>query len=193
MHHALWQRCVRPRGEACDPAADPQQQCDHSCLFLPRCGDGALDAGEACDDGNDAPGDGCSTACELEDGFTCFSAPETVLRKETAVAAFDAAGPFVYWASSSPHVERMDASNQRWERHLLHGAAGEEISVAELRPAIWGPWSSHVTRATTVLGNGNCGGCKANDGAMLRQHFRLRSPACLPGPRLKPSSGRAIG
>ena len=51
------------------------------------------------------------------------------------------------------------------------GPLAKRFRLRTLRPAIWGPWSSHVTRATTVLGNGNCGGCKANDGAMLRQHF----------------------
>ncbi|MDD9932235.1 MAG: hypothetical protein OXT09_01450, partial [Myxococcales bacterium] len=35
------------------------------------CGNGELDDGEACDDGNDASGDGCSEGCELEDGFSC--------------------------------------------------------------------------------------------------------------------------
>ncbi|MCA9298446.1 MAG: DUF4215 domain-containing protein, partial [Phycisphaerales bacterium] len=29
----------------------------------PRCGDGILDAGEACDDGNDVGGDGCAADC----------------------------------------------------------------------------------------------------------------------------------
>ncbi len=30
------------------------------------CGNGGLDAGEACDDGNTANGDGCSATCQLE-------------------------------------------------------------------------------------------------------------------------------
>jgi cysteine-rich repeat protein len=33
---------------------------------LSVCGDGVLDEGEACDDGNTTDGDGCSSACELE-------------------------------------------------------------------------------------------------------------------------------
>jgi len=33
---------------------------------VPRCGDGVLDGGEACDDGNAVPGDGCSADCRLE-------------------------------------------------------------------------------------------------------------------------------
>jgi cysteine-rich repeat protein len=43
------------------------------------CGDGFVSAGEACDDGNDDPTDGCTTACALPtcgDGFTQPGAPE---------------------------------------------------------------------------------------------------------------------
>jgi len=32
----------------------------------PRCGDGVLDAGETCDDGNSVAGDGCSAVCQSE-------------------------------------------------------------------------------------------------------------------------------
>jgi cysteine-rich repeat protein len=41
-----------------------------------RCGDGLFDeaAGEACDDGNDEPGDGCD-GCVVEDGWTCALEP----------------------------------------------------------------------------------------------------------------------
>ena len=38
-------------GDACEP---------------PGCGNGVLEAGEACDDGNTVPGDGCSASCQLE-------------------------------------------------------------------------------------------------------------------------------
>lgn len=39
----------------------------------PSCGDGRIDADlqEECDDGNDKSGDGCSSACKLEPGWTC--------------------------------------------------------------------------------------------------------------------------
>lgn len=35
-------------------------------LLAPGCGDGFLDMGESCDDGNQASGDGCSASCQLE-------------------------------------------------------------------------------------------------------------------------------
>jgi|CZKU01.1.fsa_nt_gi fibro-slime domain-containing protein len=35
------------------------------------CGDGAVEPGEQCDDGNSVPGDGCSGVCQLEPGYVC--------------------------------------------------------------------------------------------------------------------------
>ncbi|MFK7887005.1 MAG: DUF4215 domain-containing protein [Gammaproteobacteria bacterium] len=40
------------------------------------CGDGVRGAGELCDDGNVAGGDGCSAACTIEPGFTCNTPPD---------------------------------------------------------------------------------------------------------------------
>jgi cysteine-rich repeat protein len=39
------------------------------------CGNGVLEPGQACDDGNTTPGDGCSATCTVETGFTCTGAP----------------------------------------------------------------------------------------------------------------------
>ncbi len=43
----------------------------------PRCGDGFLAGNEACDDDNSDDGDGCSSACEVESGWSCQGAPST--------------------------------------------------------------------------------------------------------------------
>jgi cysteine-rich repeat protein len=45
-------------------------------LHKPVCGDGVVDAGEACDDGNTTNGDGC-TACVVDAGYRCAGAPST--------------------------------------------------------------------------------------------------------------------
>jgi len=52
--------------------------CDGPCApdddggpIVPHCGDGTLAKTESCDDGNNAPNDGCSPACALEAGYTC--------------------------------------------------------------------------------------------------------------------------
>ena len=48
-------------------------QCPQDCCVL--CGNGELDAGEGCDDGNNVDGDGCAKGCVDEDGApTCGNA-----------------------------------------------------------------------------------------------------------------------
>jgi cysteine-rich repeat protein len=41
------------------------------CIFA--CGNGVLDGGETCDDGNAAAGDGCSASCRNESGWLCVA------------------------------------------------------------------------------------------------------------------------
>ncbi len=43
-------------------ASDSPAQCRTNCT-MPYCGDGVLDGGEVCDDGNTLSGDGCSASC----------------------------------------------------------------------------------------------------------------------------------
>src|SRR5579862_3695817 len=35
------------------------------------CGDGVVEMGETCDDGNSVPADGCSGVCQTENGYSC--------------------------------------------------------------------------------------------------------------------------
>jgi cysteine-rich repeat protein len=62
-------------GEQCDPPV--AGQCDAQCQRIPRCGDGILDPGEQCDDGNTDNCDACSNNCTLVtgcgDGVVCGS------------------------------------------------------------------------------------------------------------------------
>ncbi len=53
--------------------------CSTDCRFdtsncTSACGNGYMETGEACDDGNASPGDGCSPACAIEAGWTCTGA-----------------------------------------------------------------------------------------------------------------------
>jgi fibro-slime domain-containing protein len=43
----------------------------HSVCRSIKCGDGHLDPGEECDDGNAVSGDGCAATCKLESGWDC--------------------------------------------------------------------------------------------------------------------------
>ena len=42
---------------------------------LSMCGNGVMDPGESCDDGNKTPGDGCSAICQMPAGWTCTGSP----------------------------------------------------------------------------------------------------------------------
>jgi cysteine-rich repeat protein len=53
-------------GEQCDPPTPGQ--CDAQCQHIPYCGDGHVDPGEECDDGNSNDCDTCSNHCTLVTG-----------------------------------------------------------------------------------------------------------------------------
>jgi len=55
---------------SCQDSSGKTQACTTSC------GDGNLDPGEECDDGNQLDGDGCSSKCKDESGFTCTAKAE---------------------------------------------------------------------------------------------------------------------
>jgi cysteine-rich repeat protein len=46
-----------------------------ACLQNTTCGDGVVDPGEECDDGNRLNGDGCNIACEIEPCYACAGQP----------------------------------------------------------------------------------------------------------------------
>ena len=50
-------------------------------IVIPVCGDGVLDSGEDCDDGNTSPGDGCSATCTIVDGWACPTPGSGCLQK----------------------------------------------------------------------------------------------------------------
>jgi cysteine-rich repeat protein len=82
-------------GETCDPPgsnAGLPNECRANCTF---CGDGTLDTGESCDDGNNVSGDGCEADCTLvcDDRKTDFTISLTPKEK------------FV-WMTSKPYNQR---------------------------------------------------------------------------------------
>lgn len=50
-----------------------------------NCGDGAIVGVEECDDGGTAGGDGCSTDCTVEEGFTCEKEPSECAATDSGV------------------------------------------------------------------------------------------------------------
>ncbi|MBL90885.1 MAG: hypothetical protein CMH56_03625, partial [Myxococcales bacterium] len=49
----------------------------------PFCGNGTKEPGEACDDNNLSPNDGCSATCLVESGYTCVGSPSVCSLEET--------------------------------------------------------------------------------------------------------------
>jgi len=69
---------------------------------LPICGDGHLDIGEVCDDGNGDDGDGCSSICEIESGWICAD-PKPAADSTNVVADYSFESSFTTseWTPSS--------------------------------------------------------------------------------------------
>ncbi|HKO53944.1 MAG TPA: DUF4215 domain-containing protein [Polyangiaceae bacterium] len=58
-----------------------------SCVFTPpppaaQCGNGKIETGEICDDGNASSGDGCSSSCVVEAGWLCSAADTPCVAKQ---------------------------------------------------------------------------------------------------------------
>jgi len=75
------------------PCAAQALPCVRTCVSAPgpslTCGDGVLDSGETCDDGNASGGDGCSIDCKVEVG--CGDTLSRDLQQATDQYEFDAA------------------------------------------------------------------------------------------------------
>lgn len=66
------------------------------------CGNGLLDSGESCDDGNAAGGDGCSDTCQIEDGWSCIDpTPPTEAANAISDGSFEAGPGGGAWSESS--------------------------------------------------------------------------------------------
>ena len=70
----------------------------YSCSLETLCGNSVLDAGEQCDDGNAQSGDGCSSSCQIEDGWEC-SLPSPLV--ELPDHSFEAGPDGGFWTESS--------------------------------------------------------------------------------------------
>ncbi len=64
------------------------------------CGNGVLDAGEGCDDGNAFDGDGCSSVCQVEEGYVCTD-PTPGADNVIADPSFEAGTPNPAWGETS--------------------------------------------------------------------------------------------
>ena len=66
------------------------------------CGNSILEAGEQCDDGNSAGGDGCSESCQVEENWSC-TLPQPPVPGTNAIpeSGFESGTPNPVWAETS--------------------------------------------------------------------------------------------
>jgi len=62
------------------------------------CGNGVIDEGEQCDDGNTFIEDGCSNSCQIEDGWQCT---DPTAPGDVPDSSFEAGTPNPFWTESS--------------------------------------------------------------------------------------------
>ena len=62
---------------------------DRFMYVAPTCGNGVIDPGEQCDDGNTFNGDGCSAQCTIESCYTCVGQPSSCSPSPVGTACDD--------------------------------------------------------------------------------------------------------
>jgi len=72
-------------------AAGQANQCmfNTAACTLPVCGNGIKETGETCDDTNTNDGDGCSSLCQVENGWKCVGEPSRCLRTKSGLNVND--------------------------------------------------------------------------------------------------------
>ncbi len=113
-----------------------------------RCGDGTMDEGEACDDGNTVAGDGCSAYCEAETGpaRACPGAVELgrwiTTYKRIGRWVTDASPMLAWLREGGPRrfMFRTNTGEQAYVLNLglrLHAAAADAPRPVEVQPVTW--------------------------------------------------------
>src|SRR4051812_18003633 len=102
------------------------------------CGNGALEAGESCDDANVTLGDGCSNACTIEPGWgcagrspsTCVRAPEA--RRDAVLVHDETRGVSVLFGGQAPLLaDTWEWDGTKWmERSATFPPAPRENAAA---------------------------------------------------------------
>ena len=141
--HSLWE--VRIFGNA------------EGACGTPRCGNGALEPGEACDDGNVLGGDGCSATCSLETScraqrLTAIAARASSVESATFAAAFAIDGDTATrWSSVFSDPQWLEADLGA-PHHLARVVLNWERAHArdyrvEVATQAAGPWTAVATRS----------------------------------------------
>jgi len=69
--------CGDGKGNSDNEECDGEDGCEDDCTWTLECGNGIVQDGEECDDGNNIPGDGCENDCTVTDDSTTMITGET--------------------------------------------------------------------------------------------------------------------
>jgi cysteine-rich repeat protein len=78
----------------------------------PVCGNGAIETGETCDDSNTASGDGCSSSCAIESGWTCSGTPSVCLQNQVGIGYFGFESGSQGWNDPGSDSDRTNARSK---------------------------------------------------------------------------------
>lgn len=129
----------------------------------PPCGDGAVIAGEQCDDGNQADGDGCSSTCKAEDVPGVNQAPVAVCTPDRTLNV----EPSFCGASFSVNGGSFDPD-------------GDPLDMFQLPPVLQLDLSKGVSRAETFLGVSDPSGARSSCYSVV--HLSDRRPPSVSCP-----------
>ena len=133
-YNALCGNKIIEGAEQCDGTPN----CSANCDILPTCGDNFISVGEQCEDGNTASGDGCSSTCQLEPGYTCTA---TIPNVCTAIIACPSPGQIVSYSGAGLPTPIPDVSNIS---NSVNVTASGNVVQAVLQVNITHTWDADV-------------------------------------------------
>ena len=135
-------------GETCDNAAansDARDTTCHTNCQVPRCGDKIVDPGEFCDDGNNAPGDGCRADCT---GRWTAMASGTYEKLTSVWATAD--GSVAFAVGQQGTILRYAAAQGTWTAMAAPPPPAQQLQAYT---SVWGTSASDVWAVSANPGN----------------------------------------
>lgn len=98
------------------------------CVPRGDCGNGVIDPGEVCDDGNFAREDGCSSVCEYEEGWFCRGQPSRCIEVVMTMDG-ELTEESPTWPRFDESCEALDSSQRRYAVHRFENTSDDLVAV----------------------------------------------------------------
>lgn len=121
--------------------------------WLSECGNGYVEGSEMCDDGNLIDGDGCSSSCQVESGWTCTGANPSVCTKSSTPDGGGSSGADPHQTSggsshASGHEQGSDQATKGGKRSAKGWLGVTVLSLAVLSVCVLGYMKREVIQDT---------------------------------------------